>query len=96
MSITNVNQVQTTALLDPPAHPVEEASRPPTFISEREVAFGTAAAGTVPRTERHWWTTSVLRELLHSSHRQPARHHYPPRRADFMERAAMAREMRRL
>lgn len=97
MFVPRVNHVETPVVVDRPASPAEAASSSLVYITEQEVAFSTAAAVALPRTKHHWWTMAVLRELLHSSHEpQPVRHHYPPRRSQFLEQAAMSREMWRL
>ncbi|MET0701884.1 MAG: hypothetical protein ABWY93_19710 [Mycobacterium sp.] len=59
----------------------------PAFISVADVMFGTAAAA--PATPARWFRT--LRARL-----QRPRRTYPARRADYLETAAMAREMYRL
>jgi hypothetical protein len=57
----------------------------PVFISVADVMFGTAAA---PVTSARWFDTLRARFLRPRTH--------PARRADYLENAAMAREMHRL
>jgi hypothetical protein len=71
---------------------LETEARPPVLITEQEVVFGTAAAvrpRSIPTTRR---TIGVLRAALRPP---PPRPHYA-RRAAYLERAAMSREMDRL
>ncbi|KUI46628.1 hypothetical protein AU198_03365 [Mycobacterium sp. GA-1199] len=84
-------------------HVVDKTGHPPVIITESEVAFSTAAATLLPRTEPAHGLVASVRAIL-SSHAHdvvsaedhlPPRH-YPARREAFLESAAMAREMRRL
>jgi hypothetical protein len=75
------------------------ASPPPVLISERQVMFATAAAGTAARTavtRRPWLIVLRQRLSLRSDAERQPRRMYPPRRPSYIERAAMAREMERL
>ena len=70
-------------------------SQPPALISEQEVMLGTAAA-VRPRS------TQITRQMINALHvvgaalrPPPPRPHYA-RRAAYLERAAMSREMDRL
>jgi hypothetical protein len=80
--------------------PIAEAvSRPPVVITVQEVAFSTAAALPLPRVKPTRRTLNVsLRAMFRTSSEdpQPVPRHYPGRREEFIEDAAMAREMRRL
>ena len=60
-------------------------------ISVAEVMLGTSAALSVPR--RRFGMVHRLRTLLGGRH---CRRSFPPRRGDYLEAAAMAREMHRL
>ena len=80
-----------------------EATQPLVVITEQQVAFGTAAAVPLPRTKPARRVIAALRAMFLSSSEdaQPARgddrrRHYPPRREEFLEHAAMEREMHRL
>ena len=80
---------------------VEQAtapSRSAVVITEQEVLFATAAAAATPGTEATHGLISALRARFRSAPVDAVREprHYPPRRAEFLERAAMSREMRRL
>ena len=81
-----------------PDHVIEAVSQPPVVITEQEVAFSTAAALLLPRTKPNRGAFAALRAKLWSSSQDaaPAPRHYPPRRDEFLEEAAMAREMYRL
>jgi hypothetical protein len=71
---------------------LETEAQPPVLITEQEVVFGTAAAvrpRSIPTTRR---MIGVLRAALQPP---PPRPHYA-RRAAYLERAAMSREMDRL
>jgi hypothetical protein len=73
-------------------------SHPPVLITEQEVAFSTAAAVALPRSKPIHGLIAAVRAMFQSSPEdaRPVPRHYPPRRAAFLEDAAMAREMRRL
>jgi hypothetical protein len=81
-----------------PEQVIERVSQPPVVITEQEVAFSTASAVPLPRTKPTRRVIAALRAMVLSSSRnaRPAPRHYPPRRDEFLEEAAMAREMRRL
>jgi hypothetical protein len=75
----------------------------PVLFTEHEVAFSTAAALSVRPAKTRWWAvaTAVVLAALHRmvctltpETRAPRR--YYSRRHDFLENAAMAREMERL
>ena len=69
------------------------------LVPVQAVTFSTAAAVALPRTSLLTTWGAALRSVLH---RSPADdgplvpRHYPPRRTEFLESAAMAREMYRL
>lgn len=77
---------------------IDAPTQPLVVITEQQVAFSTAAAVPMPSTTPHRGVFSVLRAMLHRSSggAQPMPRHYPPRRDEFLESAAMAREMHRL
>jgi hypothetical protein len=80
---------------------VGEATQPLVVITEQQLAFSTAAAVSLPRTKPKRGLIAAVRAMFaHSSEESMADHvaprHYPPRREEFLEDAAMAREMRRL
>jgi hypothetical protein len=85
-----------------PEHVIEAVGQPPVIITEQEVAFSTAAAVLLPRTKPSRGVIAALRAIFLSSSENagadavPARRHYPPRRDEFVEVAAMEREMHRL
>jgi len=73
----------------------DNLSQPPVLISEQEVMLGTAAAVRP-------WSTQITRRMINALHvvgaalqPPPPRPHYA-RRAYYLERAAMSREMDRL
>ena len=73
-------------------------SSPELLITEQEVAFGTAAAVPLPRAKPTRGVMAALRAKSRSSSEDAllAPRHYPPRREEFLEDAAMEREMHRL
>jgi hypothetical protein len=78
-----------------PVAPVVPSRPEPVLITEREVLLATAAATARPVVHRftlHAFAAAML-ELAH--HHPRPRRHYPPR-LDYLEHAAMAREMYRL
>jgi hypothetical protein len=80
---------------------VAEAPAPLVVITEQQVAFSTAAAVSLPMTKPKRGLLTAMRGMFaHASEEPIADHvpprHYPPRREEFLEDAAMAREMRRL
>ena len=82
---------------------VGEATQPLVVITEQQLAFSTAAAVSLPITKPKRGLIAAVRAMFaHSSEdaqsitdHVPPRH-YPPLREEFLEDAAMAREMRRL
>jgi hypothetical protein len=76
---------------------VISASPAPVLITEQQVMFATAAGAA--------WRTAAIRRPrivllwqrlpLRPSTQHPPRRNYPPRRASYIEHAAMAREMER-
>jgi hypothetical protein len=70
-------------------------SQSPVVITVQEVAFGAAAA--LPRTKPARRVLAAFRGrfVRSSEDARPTPRHYPPRREAFLERAAIAREMRR-
>jgi len=98
--------VASTATLDVPGDPeltTETVSRTPVLITEREVAFATAAAVPLPSTATRRWTEAIriaftaIRGIYATptADSSPARRHYPAR-TDFLQHSRMAREMHRL
>jgi hypothetical protein len=77
---------------------IEEVSQPPVLITAQEVAFSTAAAVPLPRAKPTHGVIAALRAMFLSPPKdaRPAPRHYPPRRDEFLEEAAMRREMYRL
>lgn len=73
-------------------------SRPAVVITEQEVLFSTAAAASLPRAKATRGLIPAIRAMFRSAPADEVREprHYPPRRTEFLEQAAMAREMRRL
>ena len=77
---------------------VISASPAPVLITQQQVMFATAA-GAAWRTaaiRRPWIVLLWQRLPLRPSTQHPPRRNYPPRRASYIEHAAMAREMERL
>jgi hypothetical protein len=85
-------------VVEDPEPVVESVSRPLVLITAQEVAFSTAAAVALPRTKPTRRVIAAVRGMFLSSSKdvRAEPRHYPRRRDDFLERAAMAREMRRL
>jgi hypothetical protein len=85
-------------VVEEPEHVIEVVSPQPVVITEQEVAFSTAAAIPLPRTKPTRGVIAAVRAKFRSSSvdAPPAPRHYPPRRDEFLEDAAMAREMYRL
>jgi len=67
------------------------------LITEQEVLFGTAVAVSVPRRKVSRRIAALMGSMVAISDRRsrPPRRDYP-KRYEFLERAAMAREMGRL
>jgi hypothetical protein len=79
-------------------HVIEPVRRAPILITSHEVALNTAAAVSVSRTKPTRGVIAALRAMFLSSRADthPARRHHPSRRDSILNRAATAREMRRL
>jgi len=80
---------------------VGEATRPLVVITEQQVAFSTAAALSVPATKRRRGLIAALHAMFVRTSADPEQQlcpppFYPPRRDEFVEDAAMRREMFRL
>jgi hypothetical protein len=78
-----------------------EATQPLVVITEQQLAFSTAAAVSLPITKpKRGLITAVRAMFVRSSEGSTPDHvvprYYPPRRDEFVEGAAMAREMHRL
>jgi hypothetical protein len=88
----------TQNVVENPEHVIEAVSQPLVVITEQEVAFSTAAAVPLPRTNPSHKVIAALRAMFLSSSEdvRPVPRHYPPLRDEFLEEAAMRREMRRL
>lgn len=72
-------------------------------ITEQQVTFSTAAAVALPIAKPRRTLTAAVRAMFTRSSDDAqsiadhiAPRHYPPRREEFLEDAAMGREMRRL
>ena len=88
----------TQPLVDKTQDVIEAASGSQVVITEQQVAFSTAAAAAIPLTTHRRGFFVALRAMFLSSSTdaQPVPHRYPPRRDEFLESAAMKREMYRL
>jgi len=80
---------------------VGEATQPLVVITEQQVAFSTAAAVSLPITKPKRGLITGVRAMFARTSEEPTSDHVPPRhyprrREEFLEDAAMAREMRRL
>ena len=73
----------------------DNLSQPPVLISEQEVMLGTAAAVRPPSTQITRRMINALHVVGAALQPPPPRPHYA-RRAYYLERAAMSREMDRL
>lgn len=95
---SSASPAHSRAVVEAPAHAVEAASPPAVVITEHEVVFSTTAAVPLPHTRPTRGVIAALRAMLLNStaDARPEGRHYPPRRDEFLEHAAMAREMRRL
>ena len=89
---------QPEPVIEQPEPVIEEVSQPPVVITAQEVAFSTAAAVSLPRAKPTHGVIAALRALFLSppEDARPVPRHYPPRRDEFLEDAAMRREMYRL
>jgi hypothetical protein len=98
MSELPTAQADPQDVVEDPGHVIEAVSQPPVLITEQEVAFSTAAAVPMPLTKPRRGAFAALRAMFRSSSSdaQPSPRHYPPRRDEFLESAAMEREMHRL
>lgn len=98
MSELSTAQADSQHGAEDPEHVIASVSHPPVLITEQEVAFSTAAAVALPRSKPIHRVIAAVRAMFLSSAEdaRPVPRHYPPRRAGFLEDAAMAREMRRL
>jgi hypothetical protein len=93
----------TLDMANDPGLTTDTVSRTPILITEREVAFATAAAVPVPSPTTRRWTEATrivlaaIRGMFATStaDSRPARRHYRPR-TDIFEHSRMAREMYRL
>jgi hypothetical protein len=98
MSELSAAPADTQNVVEKPEQVIEAVSQPAVVITEQEVAFSTAAAIPLPRTKPTRRVTATLRAMFRSSSKdaQPVPRHYPQRRDEFLEEAAMEREMHRL
>jgi hypothetical protein len=89
---------QPEPVIEQPEPVIEEVGQPPVVITAQEVAFSTAAAVSLPRAKPTHGVIAALRALFLSppEDARPVPRHYPPRRDEFLEDAAMRREMYRL
>jgi hypothetical protein len=89
---------QPVPVIEQPEPVIEEVSQPPVVITAQQVAFSTAAAVSLPRAKPTHGVIAALRALFLSPPEDATRvpRHYPPRRDEFLEEAAMRREMYRL
>jgi hypothetical protein len=80
------------------AERLESVAPPTVLITEQEVKLSTAAAVPMPQPKPVRGLVAVLRAVFQRSSEaaQDRPRHYPPLREEFLEEAAMAREMRRL
>jgi hypothetical protein len=98
MSELSTAPADTQKVVEKPAQVIEAVSQPPVVITAQEVAFSTAAAVSLPRAKPTHGVIAALRAMFLSppEDARPAPRHYPPRRDEFLEEAAMRREMYRL
>jgi hypothetical protein len=83
-------------------HTLEARGAAPILITEQEVLFSTAAAGSLQPTTKRWFpaATGAVLAAIHgifqrsTADRVGPRHH--PKHYEFLERACMGREMDRL
>lgn len=101
MSDLDTSPANQQKVTEKPEQVVGEATQPLVVITEQQLAFSTAAARPLPVTKpKHGLFAAVRAMFVHSSAEPIEDHvaprHYPPRRDEFLEDAAMRREMRRL
>ena len=103
MSDLDTSPADQQKVTEKPEQVVAEATQPLIVITEQQVAFSTAAARPLPITKPKRGLNAAERAMFaHSSEAAqstsdevPPRF-YPPRRDEFVEDAAMGREMFRL
>ena len=79
------------------AAPLVDVSSTEVLITEQEVLFGTAVAVSAPRRKVSRRIAALMGSMVAiSDHRSRPRRRDYPKRYEFLERAAMAREMGRL
>jgi hypothetical protein len=98
MSELKTAPAETQNVVEEPEQVIEAVSHPPVLITEQAVAFSTAAAMPLPRTKPTRGVIAALRARFRSPSEDEGDvpRHYPPRREEFLEDAAMEREMHRL
>lgn len=98
MSELKTAPAETQKVVEEREHVIGEVSQPPVLITEQAVAFSTAAAVPLPVTKPTRSVIAALRAKFRSSSEEEGDvpRHYPPRRDEFLEDAAMEREMHRL
>lgn len=96
MSESSVAPADLHDVVNDPEPVIAECNHPQVLITEQAVVFSTAAAVSVPRTRPFERVIAALHAIFLRSPERPAQRRYPPRRDDFLEHAAMEREMHRL
>lgn len=103
MSDLHTTPAEPQAVTEKRGQVVGEVTQPLVVITEQQLAFSTAAAVPLPVTKPKRGLIATVRAMfVHTSavaqptgDQVPPRH-YPPRREEFLEDAAMEREMHRL
>ncbi len=101
MSDLDTTPADTQGFVEKREQVVGEATQRLVVITEQQLAFSTAAAASLPITKPKRGLIAAVRAMFVRSSEEsipdyvPPRH-YPPRREEFLEDAATAREMRRL
>jgi hypothetical protein len=98
MSELSTSAAEKQNALDSREQVIQPVTQPLVVITEQQVAFSTAAAVALPRTKPNHRVIAALRAMFRDSSNdaRPLPSHYPPRRDEFLEEAAMRREMGRL
>jgi hypothetical protein len=91
---------ETQKVVQNPEPVIEAPTQPQVVITEQQVAFSTAAAvQPLPLAKPSRGPIAALRAMFRRSSSDAqldVPRHYPPRRDEFLEEAAMEREMHRL
>lgn len=101
MSDLDTTPADTQGVVEKREQVVGEATQPLVVITEQQVALSTAAALSVPAIKRRRGLIAAVQAMFVRTSADPEQQlcpppFYPPRRDEFVEDAAMRREMFRL